>query len=699
MRVRNAHEPREIRRRGPLVRSQNPLHGRNMRAPLLRSARLGLLLVALALTSMLALGCDESRPSRRDAGADGRSSGGDQDADGLTDEQEGLRDAVDTDGDGTADGRDDDSDGDGIPDRTEAGDAEPSTLPRDSDSDGTPDFRDLDSDGNGIPDAGEITGDTDGDAIPDPADLDDDGDLVSDGRELAGAPPSDYDGDGVVDHHDRDSDGDTIQDGHEHGVDTDRDLSDDWHDADSDGDGTNDATEAGDTDLSTFPVDTDMDGVPDFRDADSDGDGVSDRVELESGTSRTLIDTDGDGVDDLVEISYGSDATDGTDSPRTHGDFVFLVSYSAPGMPPITPSPPRDTLSFSTSLRRVDIYIAIDTSGSMRGEIDNLTAGFRTTIVPEVMARIPEAQFGVGRFEDCPSAACVNGMNNLQDITADAVAVETAFRSMTTTCGGNEPYRQMLSLIATGDTAAYSGRVTPRPRRCTDPTSVGWPCFRADAVKVIVQVGDEPMSESTSCAPARSHADAVAALNAAAIRYVGIESGVATLRADMRLVGTDTGSVSAATGMPFVYTIATDGTGLSTTVVDAIEELAGNIPIRVDAIPVDDPSDAVDAVTSFIERMETNTSGATVLGRVCTAGLPVGDENADGFPDHFPRVLPGTSVCFDIVARPNQTVAPIATPQIFRATIDVIGDRFTPLDTRDVYFVVPPAIPEPGGPG
>jgi hypothetical protein len=167
----------------------------------------------------------------------------------------------------------------------------------------------------------------------------------------------------------------------------------------------------------------------------------------------------------------------------------------------------------------------------------------------------------------------------------------------------------------------------------------------------------------------------------------------------MEAIGRGTGSVSAATSLPFVYSISGTGSGLSTTIVDAIEELASNVPIRVDAIPTDDPSDTIDAVASFVERMETNTSGATVLGRVCSTGLEVADEDGDGFPDHFPRVLPGTSVCFDIVARPNQVVPPLETPQLFRATIDVIGDRFTPLDSREVYFLVPPSIPEPGGPG
>ena len=50
----------------------------------------------------------------------------------------------------------------------------------------------------------------------------------------------------------------------------------------------------------------------------------------------------------------------------------------------------------------------------------------------------------------------------------------------------------------------------------------------------------------------------------------------------------------------------------------------------------------------------------------------------------------GTPVCFDIYPKQNDTVMPTAAPQPFRAAVDVIGDGITVLDTRTVYFLVPP---------
>jgi len=34
-------------------------------------------------------------------------------------------------------------------------------------------------------------------------------------------------------------------------------------------------------------------------------------------------------------------------------------------------------------------------------------------------------------------------------------------------------------------------------------------------------------------------------------------------------------------------------------------------------------------------------------------------------------------------------------PQLFRARVDVVGDGFTPLDSRIIFFLVPPRIPDP----
>mgnify|MGYP000698386263 CR=1 FL=1 len=84
-------------------------------------------------------------------------------------------------------------------------------------------------------------------------------------------------------------------------------------------------------------------------------------------------------------------------------------------------------------------------------------------------------------------------------------------------------------------------------------------------------------------------------------------------------------------------------------------------------------------------RPSGSTTGST--------SAPTGDSDGDGHPDYFPSLLPGTGVCWDIHVKRNNTIAATADAQIFRATVNVIGDLFTPLDSRDIYFLVPPVIP------
>jgi hypothetical protein len=638
--------------------------------------------------------------SRPDGGRPDAPSGPrDTDGDTLTDEQEGGSSGRDTDGDGTLDSLDDDSDGDGLPDRDEAGDADLATPPRDSDADGIPDYADTDSDNNGIPDASEAPGDVDGDGRPNVYDTDDDGDGLGDARELRGAtaPPADSDGDGVPDYHDLDSDGDTIGDRDDLDVDTDADETPDFLDEDSDADGIPDAMEAGDADLATPPVDTDMDTIPDFRDPDSDGDGLSDRDEVATyGTSPTSADSDTDGVSDLIEIAAGTSPIDGSESPRTRGDFVFVVPYMEP------PDPTRDTLSFRTSIQFADIYFLFDRSGSMAGEISALR-----TAVGTVMADLTCMDFGVPctRDADCAAgqvcgltgsciedpgiASCVTSpwtgggwyladYTNVRSLQADPAATSAALGFGTT--GSTESLYRAVWQVA--DPAGAPGTESG----CTGPGAgtIGCPAFREEAVRILVAFTDEDSDGGETAA------QAAAALMASDITFIGVWSGTAgaAARSDLVDLANASGSVGR-TGTPLVF----DGADSSVVpaVTMAINEIVEGVPLRATIEATDEPGDAGDSL-QFIDYLETNTTAPDC------AVIPTEDSDGDGRPDAFPAVTPGTNVCWDVVPRMNVTVMPTESPQIFEARLTVRGDG-SPLDARRVYFLVPPSPPVIEGPG
>lgn len=515
------------------------------------------------------------------------------------------------------------------------------------------------------------------------------------GRRDGGSVPTDL----------TDLDGDTIADMQEGGgaIDTDGDGTSDAGDDDSDGDGFSDAEEAGDADVRTGPADSDLDGRPDFQDFDSDNDGLSDADERTAGTDRLDPDSDGDGVDDLVEVTAMTDPTDATSNPRADGDFYFLVPYME------DPTPPRDTLVFTTSIQKADVFFMIDTSISMQDYIDTVRASLTSRIIPGVDAAIPDVQFGVGQFDHCPqnnfAPSICTGIRADQRSTADIPAVDAALASLTADCRPvAEPYAQAVWVWATGDTTRWP---MMRPAGCPAGT-VGYGCVRADALPILVMVGDERFSESyrtggtdctmgcDTCRMFPTQMDMIDAL--AAIRARLVVLGPTGTSAEWAPVVRASGAVDSA-GMPLIFPMA-GGATVDMAVVDAIIELAGNTPLDITARARDvDHGDGVDA-TMFIERIEANTAGGVADPRdpmrVCMAGLPAIDSNGDGHLDTFTDVTPGTPVCFDIIARRNESVMPTREPQLFRAEVDVIGDGITVLDTREVFFLVPPSLS--GGP-
>lgn len=675
---------------------------------------LSALLLAFALVGA---GCDPGPTVApgRDAGGgpDGASSAGDADGDTISDADEGADTERDSDGDGVPDYMDDDSDGDGIPDSQEAGDDNVDTPPFDSDDDGMPDFIDDDADGNGIPDSDETDGDVDGDGTPNFQDLDDDNDLINDLTELDGQydPPIDTDGDGVPDYQDRDSDDDMILDGHERNADTDMDGVPDVHDLDSDDDGLTDEMEAGDDDLETNPVDSDMDGVPDFRDLDSDNDGLTDSAEVtEHGTSPTEGDSDGDGVSDLIEVGADTDPTDGMDSPRTRGNFVFTVPYEEP------PDPTEDTLQFRTSIQFADVYFLFDISGSMGSEIGalrsavgtimgnltcmdtgtpcmrdsecsggNVCSPFSGTCIedPGMSSCVASVYTGAGYYEDhywhsadtsADSDASFDGIRLQPDPAMTSAAMATW-----DTFGGTEELYQALWGVA--DPSA------PNALGCETLAAgeVGCPAYRGEAVKILVAFTDEDSDGSESVTQAAT------ALMDAGITMIGVWSGSAgsSSRNDLRNAVIQSDSFRADGTTPLFY----EGADASVVpeVTTAINEIVEGVPLRVTIEAADEPDDDGDSL-QFIEALETNTTDPG-----CSM-IMTEDSDGDGIHETYPVVTPGTPVCWDVIPRMNTTVMPAETPQVFIARLTVRGDG-SPLDSRLVYFLVPPEIPDiPGGP-
>jgi hypothetical protein len=625
---------------------------------------------------------------------------GDVDGDGISDDDEGAATSTDTDGDGTPDFQDDDSDGDGIPDYRESGDTDVATSPVDSDGDGTPDFRDLDSDANGRDDSVDGIEDRDGDGKGDFADVDDDGDAIVDVSELGPNPaqPLDFDGDGTPDFRDTDSDNDTILDFFETGLDFDMDGAPNYQDLESDGDCVPDSIEA----RGNPPADSDLDGRFDFLDRDSDNDGLLDAQEdancngaVDNGeSSATDEDSDNDGVTDLVEDVAGTDPNNPNSNPQANGDFVFVEPFMEPQ------APLEDDLDFKTNLQAVDLYVMVDRSGSMTPEItsvrDNLSTVVRNlTCAPLGTGTppncIPDLWAGAGTIGYAGSGA--DAFRNFVDLQPNP-----SFSGLPTTepsgcCTEVMSFSALAAITGQGGASFGLSGVPARASCAGSPAAnagfgtFGYPCFRQGALPVVLLATDEPpITTSTNPAWATVVRPQYTARSARVVGILG--SGIATgspTDTQLKQMATDTGAIDAANGnAPLVFPGA--DANAAAAIQTGILRLANGLPLDINAVTGDDPADAVNAVTSFVDHIETLQLGTAT----CANGLTDIDTNADTFDDKFVQVRTGTPVCWKLVSKQNTTVPATDQPQLFRATVTVFGDGVTQLDQRDVFFLVPP---------
>ena len=665
-----------------------------------------------------------------DADGDGTPNASDTDSDGdgvpAADEAgdgDLTTSPVDNDGDGTPDFLDTDSDDNGLTDDLDS--------KEDADGDGRIDYADLDDDNDGLLDNLEMVGegsDCDGDGTADTT---------------LGTPdmPKDCDADGAPDYLDTDSDNDTIGDTEESQADTDFDGIRDRYDADSDNDGVPDTAEAGDADLATPAIDSDLDGVPNYRDPDSDDDGIGDGAEAMIGTDPTNPDSDGDGVNDLIEQAAGTNPTDAADNPKANGDFVFVVPYQMPTMPAV------DTLKFRTNIQYADVYFAFDTTGSMSQELAAMKAPTGVPAIVSALTCDPDpANTTCVIDSDCPTNyvcfqnTCVTDPNGIACASnADCPQAPQAYICENNSCvagAGVAPgcipelwtgvgrwdvlntYKNLVSLQpnpqvtanaipATGGGAAEApyqpahcianpGLCASIPAMGCTQGGVGCPSFRQDAIRIYMQITDaDQQCSGTGCA-----------------NYTGASAGAALIASDIKFVslyGTDDNSGHPSTpqsvatdiaiasgsvdqnGQPFVYPAIDAAVVAKAT--NGVLAIAKGKSLNTTLGAADDAADMVDAL-QFISFLEVNVSGQGDCQMVANPA----DVGVDGLPmtsmdqknDAFPTLLPGSKVCWDLhPVMQNTTVPATDVPQLFKATLTVRGDG-SPLDARDIYFLVPP---------
>lgn len=669
-------------------------------------------LVALALAAVAAGCADPPGGPIGDGSAGDGGLGrcvGDSDGDSILDEHEG---AADPDGDGRPASDDDDSDGDGAPDSVEArGLGGCDVPPIDLDGDGTPDFLDRDANDDLIDDAPQHATDQDGDGARDAIDLDVDGDTVAN-RDERGPGPSP-----------RDTDGDLVPD---------------VLDLDSDGDGPSDRDEAGDLDPATPPVECAReidgsgaiapDGAPDAFDLDRDDDGLADGEELTAGTDPCDADSDADGVGDLAEVAYVRARC----SDPGAGDGVCGCALDAACQLPdetifaaLPQGAERDAiLEAAVTVRRADLFFAIDTTASMAGTLANVRATVGE-IATRIADTIPDAWIGGGQIGDFPFSS-YGGVSDRpftlgigMTSPSRGADVRAAFDAMALSGGGDGPeaHTEALYQIATGvgGTWSWSGRSYSLPAHHGDCVTGTWgaPCFRDGSLPVIVLFTDTcshggPADDDDACtgyagvAPAPAGWSAMTAeLRNRGATFVGV-SAAETLDCESDAPGPDglspcwflrrtaiaTSSLDTA-GAPLVRDLpdASDAPSFADAMVAAIETVALRVPRDVDAVVRAAPgAEPETALLPFVSSI-----GPACADTTCWVAPP-GTAHADAVervePLRFVAVVPGTRVSFR-VSLANEAFPGGPASQHARGSVDVRADGYAVLESREILVAVP----------
>lgn len=434
-------------------------------------------------------------------------------------------------------------------------------------------------------------------------------------------------------------------------------------------------------------------------------------------------------------------------------DFFFVLPYNDPAGHQEKP------LTFSTDVKSMDVFVSMDTTGSMGGPIGNLQASLGGTVIPGIQASVPDTQFGVGAFEDFPispfgSNPCfTTGQPDqpfqlLQAITPVLANVQAGVQALTVGaspigCGNDYPESSIESLyqVATG-----AGLVGPAPTNVpANNAGIGGVAFREGSMPVVVSItdaishdpgnalcsgGTDYDNNASVLAAAHTRQQTLTALGDICARVVTVavnDFDGCSPYSDGIYYAENTGTVIppeawdlAPAGRPAGCAAGQCCTGLNGAGV--APNGAGVCPLvyRSNAAGTGVGSGMVDGVsllasyspftvTTAVDGVDVDVDGVALPAGYTTADFIIaitpishGPVPLPGVsppvltPTTFENVIPDTDVTFTIEAY-NDFVPQAPTPRIFEATIRVLADGCSDLDERTVFILVPPEpLPPPG---
>lgn len=208
-----------------------------------------------------------------------------------------------------------------------------------------------------------------------------------------------------------------------------------------------------------------------------------------------LPDADGDGVPDDADDCPGTPDWISCDGDPTNDGIYATVFYDPDGHD----ESGRIRLATAVAdIPRIDVYFLVDATPTMGEELADLQAEI-SSIIDNVQALYEDARFGVGLYRAYPlpdyaAPYSQAPYHHVVDLSDDEALVATAVGSLNTVANDQEPTAatQALFSVASGQGL---GDMVPNRATCPSPddAGLGYPCFRSDALRVVINITDSPV--------------------------------------------------------------------------------------------------------------------------------------------------------------------------------------------------------------
>jgi hypothetical protein len=422
----------------------------------------------------------------------------------------------------------------------------------------------------------------------------------------------------------------------------------------------------------------------------SDGDSLRDADEIALGTDPYDADSDGDGFSDGGEVTAETDPLDPTSV--IEGIYVEVPERTTV----------EENFEFELNIEMGDIAFIIDTTCSMGGTITAVAAEF-AAIVEELTEILPDAAYGVGGHDDYAYGSMGSPGSDKpfylrQQITTDTGPVQSAFSTLSTHSGADGPESGTEALYQAASGAGYdqdcdgtydtTTDVYPFLEDPSDPFGgteggyydsstvgggiIGGFGFRKYALPIILVASDNYLRDPETtgyysstpggCPIDAGMSDAVAAFSDIGAYFIGVSVNGVTGYPQMITFAQSTGSYADLNGDGIaneetVVTWSGSTSAFRETIVDAITQIVASIKFtRVDL-----------AVEGDVYGFVTSIDPAYYKG--------LGAEDS------------GEILTFTLTFR--GTVAATTEDQLYRLTLNVLGDSSVLLDSLDIIVRVP----------